>query len=187
MRCSHFLIVNTSTEAMASGIFFWRLAYVWSQCSQRYLFIAPQKNSIKLSSQWYFESMIQRCPAASIVLWMRDFCSLKSGCRLRICFGTAIHCIGVPIWVHAVHLQSNSEKASLGRDLLHPFWFVRVLWWSTGRFIYWITFSPAWLINHPSCMVGCDPAGLKFMPWVNSASDAYMPSPWEVSTIIRAW
>ena len=39
----------------------------------------PQKNSMKLSSQWYFSRKMQKCPAASIISCMSEHCSLKSG------------------------------------------------------------------------------------------------------------
>ena len=56
------------------------------------------------------------------------FLFLEIWLQIKNPFGTAICCIGVTIWVLSVHLQSGLEKTSLSKDLLHPFWFVWVLW-----------------------------------------------------------
>lgn len=106
---------------------------------------------------------------ASMVLCIKDFCSLKSSCRSI----THLAQQSVPLGSQSDFLHCIFNLAlHLVRICFIPLGLPGKVGWSVGKIMDCTTIFPNPLINHPSWSLGLGPAGLKFMSQVNNASGA---------------
>ena len=180
--CSHFQIVEISTDSSAFGKSSCNPASIIAMLMKIVFHSTPKI----LSSQWNFGRKMQRCPAASIVFWTRDLWARKSGWCSRV--WVAHHDIEVGSHFGSQQMRSIPWHQRLCplRTTFIPFGWSGQVGWLGGKTIGYETHTLL-QANHPSQRQGTLPPGFRFMFWTHNASFGHAEWPCELSIMIRAW